>query len=205
MRTGEPYEIKYRFKRAADGAYRWHLGQALPVLDDERQDPQVVRHLHRHHRTQAGRAAAGGTVCLHADHRRQRGHGRNDPEDPAGGVREPRLDARPNVADGPQGRVVALRRGLARAGCRRGRLCGPEQEDHLPPRCGAAGPRLGEPRPRLGERRGERTPTFPEPRRPAVVACTAPLPSRSFTGKRCSGSWNFSTRTSWNLTDRCSP
>ena len=23
--TGEPYEIKYRFKRAADGAYRWHL------------------------------------------------------------------------------------------------------------------------------------------------------------------------------------
>jgi PAS domain S-box-containing protein len=29
--TGEDYEIEYRFKRASDGAYRWHLGRALPV------------------------------------------------------------------------------------------------------------------------------------------------------------------------------
>ncbi len=29
--TGEPYETEYRFKRAADGEYRWHLGRALPV------------------------------------------------------------------------------------------------------------------------------------------------------------------------------
>jgi len=28
--TGENYEIEYRFKRGADGAYRWHLGRALP-------------------------------------------------------------------------------------------------------------------------------------------------------------------------------
>ncbi len=28
--TGEPYEVDYRFKRASDGVYRWHLGRALP-------------------------------------------------------------------------------------------------------------------------------------------------------------------------------
>ena len=32
LRTGEPYEIEYRFKRA-DGKYRWHLGRALPRRD----------------------------------------------------------------------------------------------------------------------------------------------------------------------------
>jgi diguanylate cyclase (GGDEF)-like protein/PAS domain S-box-containing protein len=33
--TGEPYEIEYRFRRASDGSYRWHLGRALPVRDGE--------------------------------------------------------------------------------------------------------------------------------------------------------------------------
>ena len=32
--TGELYEIEYRFKRASDGAYRWHLGRAVPFKDD---------------------------------------------------------------------------------------------------------------------------------------------------------------------------
>jgi PAS domain S-box-containing protein len=32
--TGEPYEVEYRFRRAADGEYRWHLGRALPLRDD---------------------------------------------------------------------------------------------------------------------------------------------------------------------------
>jgi PAS domain S-box-containing protein len=32
-RSGEPYEIEYRF-RAADGSYRWFLGRALPVRDE---------------------------------------------------------------------------------------------------------------------------------------------------------------------------
>lgn len=33
--TGVPYGIEYRFKRAADNTYRWHLGRALPVRDLE--------------------------------------------------------------------------------------------------------------------------------------------------------------------------
>ncbi len=35
--TGEPYEIEYRFKRASDGMFRWHLGRALPVRDTQGQ------------------------------------------------------------------------------------------------------------------------------------------------------------------------
>jgi PAS domain S-box-containing protein len=31
--TGDAYEIEYRFRRASDGTYRWHLGRALPLLD----------------------------------------------------------------------------------------------------------------------------------------------------------------------------
>ncbi len=32
--SGEPYEIEYRFKRAQDGSYRWHLGRATPFKDE---------------------------------------------------------------------------------------------------------------------------------------------------------------------------
>lgn len=32
--NGESYEIKYRFRRASDGTYRWHLGRALPARDE---------------------------------------------------------------------------------------------------------------------------------------------------------------------------
>ncbi len=32
--TGEPYEIEYRFKRASDNTYRWHLGRAIPFKDE---------------------------------------------------------------------------------------------------------------------------------------------------------------------------
>ncbi len=34
VRTGGSYEVEYRFKRASDGAYRWHLGRALPLRDE---------------------------------------------------------------------------------------------------------------------------------------------------------------------------
>jgi len=34
VRTGQSYEVEYRFKRASDGAYRWHLGRALPLRDE---------------------------------------------------------------------------------------------------------------------------------------------------------------------------
>ena len=34
LASGEPYEVEYRLRRAADGVYRWHLGRALPVRDD---------------------------------------------------------------------------------------------------------------------------------------------------------------------------
>ncbi len=33
VRTGSDYETHYRFKRAVDGQYRWHLGRARPVRD----------------------------------------------------------------------------------------------------------------------------------------------------------------------------
>ncbi|HUR68428.1 MAG TPA: PAS domain S-box protein [Candidatus Thermoplasmatota archaeon] len=33
VRTGTPYEILYRFRRASDGEYRWHLGRAVPMRD----------------------------------------------------------------------------------------------------------------------------------------------------------------------------
>ncbi|HEU4594002.1 MAG TPA: PAS domain S-box protein [Pyrinomonadaceae bacterium] len=33
VQTGEPYRIEYRFRRASDGQYRWHLGRAEPLRD----------------------------------------------------------------------------------------------------------------------------------------------------------------------------
>ncbi len=33
--AGTSYDFEYRIRRASDGAYRWHLGRALPVHDDQ--------------------------------------------------------------------------------------------------------------------------------------------------------------------------
>ncbi|HYE14235.1 MAG TPA: PAS domain S-box protein [Pyrinomonadaceae bacterium] len=35
VETSKPYSIEYRFRRASDGQYRWHLGRAVPALDSE--------------------------------------------------------------------------------------------------------------------------------------------------------------------------
>jgi PAS domain S-box-containing protein len=37
LQAGEPYNIEFRFRRAADGEYRWFLGRALPHRDAEGQ------------------------------------------------------------------------------------------------------------------------------------------------------------------------
>ncbi|WP_287127514.1 CHASE3 domain-containing protein [Candidatus Cyanaurora vandensis] len=37
VQTGTDYEVEYRFKRAGDGTYRWHLGRALPIHDSRGQ------------------------------------------------------------------------------------------------------------------------------------------------------------------------
>jgi PAS domain S-box-containing protein len=34
IRTGKPYKVEIRFKRAADGVYRWHIGRAIAMKDD---------------------------------------------------------------------------------------------------------------------------------------------------------------------------
>lgn len=35
LKTGEPYEIEYRFRRNSDGSYRWFLARATPVRDEQ--------------------------------------------------------------------------------------------------------------------------------------------------------------------------
>jgi PAS domain S-box-containing protein len=34
VKTGDPFQVESRFKRASDGAYRWHLCMALPLRDE---------------------------------------------------------------------------------------------------------------------------------------------------------------------------
>ncbi len=35
IRTGCDYEVEYRFRRASDNTYRWHLGRSFPLRDEE--------------------------------------------------------------------------------------------------------------------------------------------------------------------------
>src|ERR1700733_411689 len=40
--TDSEYEVEYRFKRASDGSYRWHLGRAFPLRNHHGQILQWV-------------------------------------------------------------------------------------------------------------------------------------------------------------------
>jgi PAS domain S-box-containing protein len=42
LRTGDPLEVEYRLRRVSDGAYRWHLGRALPRRNDKGEVVQWV-------------------------------------------------------------------------------------------------------------------------------------------------------------------
>lgn len=35
LETGKPYEVEFRLKDATDGIYRWHLGRAVPMRDEQ--------------------------------------------------------------------------------------------------------------------------------------------------------------------------
>jgi PAS domain S-box-containing protein len=35
LQSGNPYQVEYRIRRASDGAYRWHLGRAVPMRSEE--------------------------------------------------------------------------------------------------------------------------------------------------------------------------
>ena len=35
VESGEPYQIEYRLRRDSDGDYRWHLGRAVPLHDED--------------------------------------------------------------------------------------------------------------------------------------------------------------------------
>ncbi|MBW4444208.1 MAG: PAS domain-containing protein [Plectolyngbya sp. WJT66-NPBG17] len=40
LKTGEPYNVEYRLRNAKTGEYRWHIGRALPLRD---QDGKILR------------------------------------------------------------------------------------------------------------------------------------------------------------------
>ena len=67
LQTGTAYEVEYRFRRAADGDYRWHLGRASPVrngsgaivkwfgtstdIDDQKRTEDQLRHSEQRYRS----------------------------------------------------------------------------------------------------------------------------------------------------------
>ncbi len=63
--SGEPYEVEYRLRRAADGVYRWHLGRAAAVRDAQ---GAIVRwfgtctDIEDHKRAQASILSLNGTL-----------------------------------------------------------------------------------------------------------------------------------------------
>ena len=59
--SGRGFVFENRGLRAHDGAYRWHLQQAVPLHDARRKRHQIRRYDHRHRRPEAGRRVSGRT------------------------------------------------------------------------------------------------------------------------------------------------
>ena len=53
LASGEVFEHLYRIRRAADGAYRWHLGRSVPRRNDDGSIRAMGRHQHRRRRPAA--------------------------------------------------------------------------------------------------------------------------------------------------------
>ncbi|WP_053231344.1 PAS domain S-box protein [Sandaracinus amylolyticus] len=75
LTTGEPYEVEYRLKRAADGSYRWFLARGAPVRDG---DGRIIRWVgsctdiddrKRSEETQRFLAEAGALLTTSLDYR----------------------------------------------------------------------------------------------------------------------------------------
>jgi PAS domain S-box-containing protein len=73
LETGNVFEVEYRF-RAADGSYRWHLGRAIPIRDEQGEIELWVgtaTDIHDHKRTQEAQRfllEAGELLSSSLDH-----------------------------------------------------------------------------------------------------------------------------------------
>lgn len=67
LHTGQTFETEYRFKRASDGVYRWHLARAVPVYDA---DGQILKWIGTC--TDIKEKKRGGSFCGASRHCRSR-------------------------------------------------------------------------------------------------------------------------------------
>ena len=125
--TGTPFEMEYRLKFPRGDDYRWYLGRALPLRDDVGRHRSLVRHEHRHPRSQDGGVGArrepGASPrragCLgHRDvplgHRDERARLRQEPGSTARSrIGRFRAIAPRVLPDGARGRSGAGRRSLS--------------------------------------------------------------------------------------------
>ena len=64
--SGQPFQLQFRLKRH-DGVYRWHLGRAVPELDELGQIVALDRHRYRHRRSEARRRRAESSALRARD------------------------------------------------------------------------------------------------------------------------------------------
>lgn len=84
LRSGKSYEIEYRFRRASDGMYRWHLGRAIPIRDSDGSivkwfgtctdihDQKLAQEQMRNHNQELERKVAARTEELHGSREKDR-------------------------------------------------------------------------------------------------------------------------------------